>query len=118
MNTVKSGVKQNKHNILDNKHSIKENQKTIEQNKSDITELKIKCSGKCIPRDVYEVNNKIVHGLIIALCITVVLFFISNVIWIYSWNHSELRRTTVINTDGTSNLVGNDGFVRDDNDNQ
>lgn len=65
-----------------------------------------------VPYLVYESSqtrlDKIIHRLIIALVVTVVLLFISNVVWAYVWWHGSTDAVSVSTTDGVTTFIGND----------
>lgn len=117
---LRDNIEENKRSILDNHLDIRHNQKEINENKSAIHQLKTNCSTNCVPHAVFDSAvakyDKIVHKLIVALCIVIILLFVSNAVWLFVWNAGNVGRkeTTVITKDGVSNFVGNDGFVRDD----
>jgi hypothetical protein len=70
-----------------------------------------------VPYIVYESaeakNERIIKRLIIALVITIVLMFATNIIWIiefcsFDYNAEE---TTIEANDGTANYIGQDGDI-------
>lgn len=72
-----------------------------------------------IPYIVYEIaeakNERTIKRLIIALVITVILMFATNVFWIYefcSYDYEyETTSTTVEADSGTANYIGQDGDI-------
>lgn len=107
-------MKDLKNDITENKHSILHNKHCIEQNKEAIVEIKQGCTNKCVPQSVFAEVTALSRRLIIALCITVSILFLSNVLWIVVWStrDSGKRETTIITNDGTSNVVGNNGSIQ------
>lgn len=100
MATIKSSVESNK-------HKIKENRKDIENNKSTIDELKSELRWR--HESQQSSWERIIHRLIAVIIILIVLLFVSNAVWIYSWN--ARGESTVINKDGVSNYIGGDGSI-------
>ena len=95
----------NRH-INENKSRILHNSKIIDDNKRSIEELKhytFSAFESAIKR--YE---RIVHLLIMVVILSLTLLFVSNAVWLYSWNR---HNATVVNTDGTTNFIGNDGSI-------
>lgn len=107
---MKTGVGENKQNILQNRHSI-------QQNKEAISEIKQVCAAKCIPQVVFQSvvggYENTIRKLILVIGILVFVLFVSNIFWIVMWNvgNTTSKETTIITNDGTSNLVGNDGNI-------
>lgn len=70
-----------------------------------------------VPYIVYESaeakNERIIKRLIIALVITIVLMFATNIIWVIefcSFDYST-EETTIEANDGTANYIGQDGDI-------
>ena len=72
-----------------------------------------------VPYIVYEGeqarHERSVKRLIIALIISIIVIFLSNMAWLYAWNQFECIATdedvTVDAKDGTANYIGNDGSI-------
>lgn len=77
-----------------------------------------------VPYIVYESAQtrleRVNKGLIIALIISVVLIFASNMAWLYFWNQYEYTTDeTTIDVDakdGVANYIGNDGDINNGSD--
>ena len=105
------------HEIIENRHDINRNKDHIERNKEAIAEIKDGC-GKCVSQSVFKemMNGYVatIHRLILAVCIMAAVLFISNILWIIVWSNTETvkKETTIITNDGMSNLIGNDGNIK------
>ena len=71
-----------------------------------------------VPYIVYELseakNERTIKRLIIALVITIVLMFATNVFWIYefcSYDYEEEVTTVEAQDSGTANYIGQDGDI-------
>ena len=70
-----------------------------------------------IPYIAYEIaeakNERLIKRLIIALVITIILMFITNIFWIYEFcNYDYLTEETTVDADcGTANYIGQDGDI-------
>lgn len=72
-----------------------------------------------VPYIVYEGeqarHERNVKRLVIALIISILLVFASNIAWLYAWSQFEYVSTdesvTVDARDGTANYIGNDGTI-------
>lgn len=70
-----------------------------------------------IPYIAYEIaeakNERLIKRLIIALIITIILMFITNVFWIYEFcSYDYLTEETTVDADcGTANYIGQDGDI-------
>jgi len=53
-------------------------------------------------------SDRIIHRLIVALLVSLVLLFISNVLWMVAYTHNG---TEVVNGDGVTNVVGENGEI-------
>lgn len=69
-------------------------------------------------------NERIIKRLIVAIIIVVILFFISNLAWLYAWNQYDYSgketttsEVTVDGKEGTANYIGNDGDIVNGEDN-
>lgn len=71
-------------------------------------------------------NERIIKRLIVAIIIVVILFFISNLAWLYAWNQYDYNsaetttttsEVTVDGKDGTANYIGNNGDIVNGEDN-
>lgn len=74
---------------------------------------------KQIPYIVYEAESakseRTIKRLIIALVICIFLMFISNALWLWTWQSYDYSSdeivTTVDGKDGVANYIGNDGDI-------
>ena len=76
---------------------------------------------KQIPYIAYEAaeakSERTIKRLIIALVLSIILIFASNVIWLYAWCQYDYSGedtetiTTVDGQDGVANYIGNDGDI-------
>lgn len=70
-----------------------------------------------IPYIAYEIaeakNERLIRRLIIALIITIILMFITNIFWIYEFcSYDYLTEETTVDADcGTANYIGQDGDI-------
>ena len=70
-----------------------------------------------IPYIAYEIaeakNERLIKRLIIALIITIILMFITNIFWIYEFcSYDYLTEETTVDADcGTANYIGQDGDI-------
>ena len=74
-----------------------------------------------VPYIVYEGeqarNERHIKRLVIALVISILLIFASNIIWIYAWLQYDYSSEEVTHTvdvdakDGIANYIGNDGDI-------
>jgi len=70
-----------------------------------------------IPYIAYEIaeakNERLIKRLIIALVITIILMFITNVFWIHEFcSYDYLAEETTVDADyGTANYIGQDGDI-------
>lgn len=69
-------------------------------------------------------NERIIKRLIVAIIIVVILFFISNLAWLYAWNQYDYSgaetttsEITVDGKEGTANYIGNDEDIVNGEDN-
>ena len=102
MGALKNGVEQNKQNIRSNK-------RTIEENKSAITDLRCNHVSLAVFEKTVDKYDRIVHRLIVALCIIVTLLLVSNAVWVYLWSRSDFGKTNVFAKD--TNFIGRDGEI-------
>ena len=80
-----------------------------------------------IPYIVYEASearaDRRNKRLIIALIISIVLMFASNIAWLYAWtlydysSDETVTTTTVDGKDGVANYIGNNGNINNGEDN-
>lgn len=74
-------------------------------------------NGINVPYIVYEgaeaKSERIIRRLIIALILSIILTFASNIFWIYEFCEFDFEDTitTVDANDGTANYVGRDGDI-------
>jgi len=72
---------------------------------------------KTTGQDVYEAIMdrlyKVINRLILALCISVAVGLITNAVWLWAFTQYEYvsDETKIINSDGVSNFIGNDGEI-------
>lgn len=71
-----------------------------------------------VPYVVYESaqtrNDAVIKRLILALIIVTSLLFVSNILWLYSWNQYDYAEDEIyVHTDsgGDANYIGNDGEI-------
>lgn len=59
--------------------------------------------------------ERVIKRLVIALTISIILMFISNLTWLYFWNQydyvDESQYVNVDSKDGIANYIGNDGDI-------